>query len=206
MLPSRWVPLAQMPPKRQRQNQPRRPARPGACQPQPQPGRPQRRYAVPAGPALVRDFWAWPRSTRGSFFFELGGNSFAAVRLVMALSEQLGRDIAITQLVQAPILADLAAQLEAAQAQAFSHLVELLPQNNCPDAFWFHLRRQCALLSRPGPKACAGGFNLLGVQAAKGAAQAQFTDFNAMVNAYLAAILQRQPQGLITWAAGPWAA
>lgn len=194
MLPSRWVLLPQMPLSANGKIN-------RAALLDPEPASHNRSQAAPSGAmqCLLAQHWCeilgLAQVNQGDHFFELGGNSFAAVRLVMALSEQLGRDIAITQLVQAPILADLAAQLEAAQAQAFSHLVELLPQKNCPDAFWFHPSGGNVLCYQDLAQSLRGRFNLVGVQAAKGAAQAQFADFNAMVNAYLAAIRTRQPQG-----------
>ncbi|RYG45200.1 hypothetical protein EON79_13205, partial [bacterium] len=91
---------------------------------------------------------------------------------------------------------DLAALLDAEHAQIFSHLVDLLaPQKHCPDAFWFHPSGGNVLCYQDLAASLAGRFNLVGVQAAKGAAQNYFADFNAMVASYLAAIRQRQPQG-----------
>lgn len=194
MLPSRWVVLAAMPLSANGKIN-------RAALPDPEPHSHSRNQAAPSSAmeCLLAQHWCailgLEQVRLGDHFFELGGNSFAAVRLVMSLSEQLGRDIAITQLVQAPILEDLAALLEAEQAQAFSHLVELLPQHNCPDAFWFHPSGGNVLCYQDLANSLRGRFNLIGVQAAKGAAQSQFSDFDAMLHTYLAAIRQRQPQG-----------
>jgi pyochelin synthetase len=195
MLPSRWVVLSALPLSSNGKIN-----RSALADPEPQSHSRSQAQPASATECLLAQLWCdilkLEAVNLGDHFFELGGNSFAAVRLVMALSEQLGRDIAITQLVQAPILADLAALLDAEQAQVFSHLVDLsAPQQHCPDAFWFHPSGGNVLCYQDLAASLAGRFNLVGVQAAKGAAQNHFADFNAMVASYLAAIRQRQPQG-----------
>ena len=67
MLPSRWVPLAQMPLSANGKIN-------RAALPDPEPASHNRSQAAPAAlcsacwPSTGARFWAWPRSTRGSFF------------------------------------------------------------------------------------------------------------------------------------------
>lgn len=60
-------------------------------------------------------------------FFELGGDSVAAVAISLEIGEALGREVPITAVFAAPSVARLAATLLAAEPAGFSSLVRLRP-------------------------------------------------------------------------------
>ncbi|WP_175920444.1 non-ribosomal peptide synthetase [Burkholderia pyrrocinia] len=83
----------------------------------PAPVRVERAYEAPhdgdeaALAAIWCDVLNLERVGRGDHFFDLGGHSLAAVRVVTRVAERLGRDVPVRALFEAPVLAQYALQV-----------------------------------------------------------------------------------------------
>ncbi|MET1077654.1 MAG: amino acid adenylation domain-containing protein [Pseudomonas sp.] len=114
MIPTAWVPLAQLPltanGKLDRRALPAVPAADGSAT-----------YSAPrtAAQAQMARIWAevLKRESVGVLdnFFDLGGHSLLATRLVYAINQRMGAQLSLSSLFKTPRLADLAAQLEASR-------------------------------------------------------------------------------------------
>jgi amino acid adenylation domain-containing protein/non-ribosomal peptide synthase protein (TIGR01720 family) len=72
-------------------------------------------------------------------FFELGGQSLLAVRLVARLQERLGRAVPLAALFEAPTIEALALRLRTdAPASGQGNRVTLQPEGTLPPVFWVH--------------------------------------------------------------------
>jgi amino acid adenylation domain-containing protein len=108
--------------------------------------RPADREAVPPRDDLEREILAlWgevleerPASVTDSFF-ELGGNSLVAVRLMARIQQQLGVDLPISTLFEGSTVADLAAMLrQTTGARERQLLVSIQPRGSKRPFFWIH--------------------------------------------------------------------
>jgi len=96
----------------------------------PEPQRVQRAYEAPSDATEIAIARIWRevlgaqtvgRVGRADHFFELGGHSLAAVRVATRIAEQLGRDVAVRALFEAPVLSQYA------QRVALSRSADMLP-------------------------------------------------------------------------------
>ncbi|MCX4172666.1 MULTISPECIES: non-ribosomal peptide synthetase [Paraburkholderia] len=87
----------------------------------PEPQRVVRAYQAPAAgletalAMIFREVLGVERVGRGDHFFELGGHSLAAVRVATRVAERLARDVPVRTLFEAPILAQYAQRVMAAE-------------------------------------------------------------------------------------------
>ncbi|MGC8468652.1 MAG: alpha/beta fold hydrolase [Acetobacteraceae bacterium] len=128
-------------------------------------------------------------------FFELGGDSVAAVTISAELGAALGREVPITALFAAPTVAALVAALSDAAPQPFSPLVPLRPGAGAA-LFLVHglggavgeLRELAALIETARP--------VVGVQArGMDGTEAPLCSVEAMAESYLETIRTVQPAG-----------
>ncbi|HEX9852373.1 MAG TPA: AMP-binding protein, partial [Woeseiaceae bacterium] len=75
-------------------------------------------------------------------FFELGGQSLLAMRMISRLREELAVDIHVTEIFERPVLADLAAAVEGAMASTLPPIVPVGRDGSLPLSFtqqrlWF---------------------------------------------------------------------
>jgi amino acid adenylation domain-containing protein len=88
----------------------------------PAPARKERVYEAPAlgTEAALAKIWGdvlnIGRVGRADHFFELGGHSLAAVRVATRVAEELGRDVPVRTLFEAPVLSQYAQRVSRAQA------------------------------------------------------------------------------------------
>ncbi len=131
-------------------------------------------------------------------FFDLGGNSFAAVRLMAAVCTEFNVDIPVTTLLETPQLGQLASLIDAARQghkQNFSHVVSLAKNPAKPSCFLFHPSGGSVLCYQELAKQLSPSFNVVGVQAHTGAAQQIFRSFEEMTKSYIQQIKFQQPHG-----------
>jgi pyochelin synthetase len=165
-------------------------------------------YVAPATPterALVR-IWedvlgVRPIGTRDDFF-ELGGQSFAAIRVTTRIAKQLGRSVALGAMLQGRTVAYLAQVVD--RQQAWSPLVTLRAEGAGPASFFVHPAGGSVLCYRhlaelqPAPFHALQAAGLDGEQEPSGSVE-------EMAARYVAAGRQAQPSGpyvLGGWSSG----
>jgi amino acid adenylation domain-containing protein len=74
----------------------------------------------------------------GDDFFDVGGDSMLAVRLVAQIRKRLGRNLPISTLVTARTVEDLAGLLEQKTEGRRRHLVAIQPRGTKPAVYWMH--------------------------------------------------------------------
>lgn len=84
--------------------------------------------------ALWREVLALERVARHESFFELGGDSFTAARLLSSIGRQFGRELPMAALLRAPSVAQLAAALENPAAPE-DGMLRLQPHGQAPPLF-----------------------------------------------------------------------
>jgi pyochelin synthetase len=151
---------------------------------------------------VLADIWREVLSTEtigvDDDFFELGGQSFAALRVVGLLTRRIGRRVPLGELLRRRTVAELASWLDAAQDR-WSPLVTLRDEPGVAPAFLVHpaggnvlcYRRLSELLDRPVRAFQAPGGGVDAVE-----------DF---ADEYLRALLEVQPDGpylLGGWSSG----
>ena len=130
-------------------------------------------------------------------FFDLGGNSWMAVRLFSELQTITGRNLPLSTLFQAPTVAALAAIIKQGEdAQSWSSLVPIRPTGNKPPFFCIHgvtgdilwLKDLASLLDDDQP--------FYGIQArGLDGEEEPFDRLDEMAAYYLQQIRQVQPSG-----------
>ena len=129
-------------------------------------------------------------------FFDLGGTSLAAVRLLHALHDELGADLPLSTLIHAPTTAAMAAVLDGPAEGRAPPLLLLRPGTADRPLFVVHSIWGDALALRPLAHAFAGDRPVYGIQA-RGidpSAEPQ-TRVEDMAESYVAAIRSVQPRG-----------
>ncbi|MEZ0112509.1 amino acid adenylation domain-containing protein [Catenulispora sp. EB89] len=144
-------------------------------------------------------------------FFDLGGNSLQAMRLVAAIQQELGADIAVTAVFLAPTVRRLAARIEetgggSVRSAARDPLVRLSDGAGEVPLFIVHAVGGTVHPYTPLAACLAGSFQVYGLEAA-GLAEgaAPVSSLATTVAEYLNAILAAQPEGpyrLAGWSMG----
>ena len=130
-------------------------------------------------------------------FFDLGGHSLVAVRMISMLGKQSERDIPVAALFESPTIETLARILSTPDdARPASPLVPIQPRGDKPPFFCVHALFGSVLcfieLARSlGIDQPFFGLESVGLQ---GTAE-PLTDIDAMAAAYIVAMRSRQPQG-----------
>jgi amino acid adenylation domain-containing protein len=81
-------------------------------------------------------------------FFALGGNSLLALRLTSRIEKQLGRNLPVAALYQAPTVEQLAKLITHDAPSNWSSLIPLQPHGSKPPFFWIHGENSNAFLPR----------------------------------------------------------
>lgn len=131
-------------------------------------------------------------------FFDLGGNSFAAVRLMASIQAEFNLELPVTVLLESSQLKLLASSLDARKhgyEQSFSHIVTLAKNRSERSCFLFHPSGGNILCYQELARRLTAHFNVIGVQAHRGAAQGTFQTFEEMTNCYVQQVKHQQPSG-----------
>lgn len=132
---------------------------------------------------------------RRSDFFEVGGNSVAAARIMERLSEHLGVSLPIADLYQQPTVAALAARLDG-KGPSWSPLIVMQPHGTMPALFCVHgdnghVVRMMSLARLLGPERPVYGFEARGVDGRR----APLESVEAMAAEYVTHLRRVQPNG-----------
>ncbi|MFZ1026924.1 MAG: amino acid adenylation domain-containing protein [Limnoraphis robusta] len=133
---------------------------------------------------------------REDHFFELGGNSFTAVRLTAAISDRFGVELPVTMLLQHPTLAKLAEFIDKHNKNSTlsrSHLVSIAGQETHPKVFWFHPSGGGILCYQDLGKLLSAQFQFYGVQAQSDHQYKPMNSIPEMAEVYLQEIRAIQP-------------
>ncbi len=129
-------------------------------------------------------------------FFELGGDSMLAVRLVALIRKRLGRNLPISTLVTARTVEDLAKLLEEKTEGRRRHLVAIQPRGTKPAVYWMHpghgnIVCYLDLARHLGTDQPTYGLQALDMDDGVD----PFADIEGMAARYVAEIRQHQPSG-----------
>ncbi|HEY0606847.1 MAG TPA: amino acid adenylation domain-containing protein, partial [Herpetosiphonaceae bacterium] len=171
---------------------------------------PEATLADRASSVAPRDRWEWqlaqiwqdllgrPQVGVTESFFEIGGHSLLAIRLIAQIQQQFGRTLPLTMLFQAQTIAQLAAHLrQEAAEQPWSPLVVLQPHGTQRPFFCVHPVGGTVLCYAELARLFGEDRPFYGLQA-RGAepGQTPHTTIGEMAAEYVAAIRAVQPEGL----------
>ncbi|WP_404362460.1 amino acid adenylation domain-containing protein [Corallococcus coralloides] len=128
-------------------------------------------------------------------FFEVGGNSLLAVRLMARLRQELGRELPLATLFEMPTVALLAASLEGPEAprrEGRGALVPIQPSGTRPPLFLVHPVGGSVLCYAELARKLGADQPVFGLQVPPGAPP---RSIEAMAAAYLEALRDVQPRG-----------
>jgi amino acid adenylation domain-containing protein len=161
-------------------------------------------YVAPRGEVEEALAAIWARALgvdrvgRDDNFFDLGGHSLRAVQVVQEVEAAVGVRLAVSALLQAPTIADMA-EAVGAGAPAGSRLVVPLAKGNGPPLWCIHPAGGEVLAYRPLAERLAPQWSVTGVQAGEGSSVDELAD------RYTDAIRAAQPAGpyrLFGWSMG----
>ncbi|AZE58415.1 MULTISPECIES: amino acid adenylation domain-containing protein [Pseudomonas fluorescens group] len=140
-------------------------------------------------------------------FFELGGTSLTAMRLVLTLEKRFGIDVPIAALIEAPTIAGLAERLRGRNAVlAFDPLVPIRTSGSRTPLFLVHPLGGHVLCYLPLARALPAEMPVYALQAAgSGQGSTPLQSIEEMATQYLVAVRRVQPQGpyvLAGWSFG----
>ncbi len=139
---------------------------------------------------------AQPEISVNDNFFDLGGQSFLAVRMMAQIHKKFGRDLPLSILFENPTIANLAHHLDAAGPESYSPLVVLRKEGNKSPIFFIH--------PVGGNVFCYGllantidkDYPIYALQSrGLSAGESPFSSFSEMVDVYIQEILRVQPRG-----------
>lgn len=135
-------------------------------------------------------------------FFDLGGDSLAALNLVQTVSDQIGRRIPLNAIVDAPTLSAFTRAVNCEVQTQSSLLVNLHAGDEAKTLFIVHGYGGSVMELRPLAQALRGAFSVVGLRASGlEAGEPIYDTVEAMAEVYLSAMRERQPHGPY-WLAG----
>jgi pyochelin synthetase len=156
----------------------------------------QKEYVAPKSDfqRQVADLWAKILNTNNvslsDDFFQIGGNSFSAVRMITALGSLLNRELQLAALLQNPVLEDYCARISSATGD-FQYLVELGGFGD--KLFAFHPVGGNVACYRVLADALGHKYQIIGVSSTGDFGQD--CSLEDMVSRYLCEIREMQPSG-----------
>ncbi len=144
-------------------------------------------------------------------FFDMGGTSLTAMRLVVTLEKRFGVSISIAALIESPTVEALAERLHGrAEEHAFDPLVPLRDGRDGPPIFMVHPLGGHVLCYMPFARALPAGQPLFALQAAGSDPGSEpLASIEEMAANYLDAVLRVRPEGpyvLAGWSFGGFVA
>ncbi|HEU4328582.1 MAG TPA: amino acid adenylation domain-containing protein [Roseiflexaceae bacterium] len=129
-------------------------------------------------------------------FFDLGGHSILAVRMIFQASALAGRDLPLATLFQAPTVELLAQAIRCADDRPWSPLVAIQPAGTRPPIFCVHAHGGGALSYYELARALGPDQPFYGLQApGLDGEQEALTDISEMARLYIEAMRSVQPEG-----------
>jgi amino acid adenylation domain-containing protein/non-ribosomal peptide synthase protein (TIGR01720 family) len=129
-------------------------------------------------------------------FFDLGGHSILAVRMIFQASSLAGRDLPLATLFEAPTVELLAQAIRRGDNRPWSPLVAIQPSGTRPPIFCVHAHGGGALSYYELARALGPDQPFYGLQApGLDGEQEVLTDIYEMARQYIAAMRQVQPEG-----------
>ncbi|WP_386752912.1 amino acid adenylation domain-containing protein [Lysobacter yangpyeongensis] len=140
-------------------------------------------------------------------FFDLGGHSLNAVRLMSSIRECTGKSLPISILFQAPTIRALAAQVIGYQPSAGESFIVLREGNTMPPLFLFHAAGGDVVCYHPLLRHLTPGVPVCGFHRSELPNQRvpMFKSVEELAEVYLARLLRQQPEGpyrLAGWSSG----
>jgi amino acid adenylation domain-containing protein len=172
-----------------------------------------RQYEAPQGAmettlvALWQDLLKVERIGRHDHFFDLGGHSLSAVRLMSSIREATGKVLPISILFKAPTIRALAARIGNHGAVADESFVTLRGQGERAPLFVFHAAGGDVLCYQPLLQHLAGDMPVHGFHRSELPNQRvpELRSIEQLADEYLPRLLQEQPDGsfyLAGWSSG----
>jgi len=140
-------------------------------------------------------------------FFDLGGHSLNAVRLMSSIREATGKTLPISILFQAPTIRALTAQVIGYQPAAGESFIVLREGSAAPPLFLFHAAGGDVVCYQPMLRYLAAGMPVCGFHRSELPDQRvpAFKSVEELAEDYLARLLHQQPEGpyrLAGWSSG----
>jgi thioesterase domain-containing protein/acyl carrier protein len=128
-------------------------------------------------------------------FLEVGGDSLAAVQMLMEVKKEFGLQIPMSAMLEAPTLALLADMIENEFTGSFSHLVPLQPYGTNPPFFCVHGVGGNVLCFSELARHFAPDYPFYGIQGENPERPLQFSTVEQMAARYIGEIRKIQPTG-----------
>jgi amino acid adenylation domain-containing protein len=138
-------------------------------------------------------------------FFELGGNSLDAIRMIQAIKRRFNVTLPPAAVFNTPALADLAEMIDTGRA-SHSLVVPLAADNDLPALFCIHPAGGQVHSYRELAQVLKDKFRVYAIQSPEAAgAELNFDSLDAMARTYCAVMTATQPAGsyrLVAWSTG----
>ncbi|MCF2152223.1 amino acid adenylation domain-containing protein [Desmonostoc muscorum LEGE 12446] len=132
-------------------------------------------------------------------FFNLGGNSFRAARLTLAINNTFEAEIPVTALLQHPTLEKLSKLIDERcygnSSKLWSPIISIAGREPSPKMFWFHPSGGGVLCYRYLGQLLSQQLHIFGIQAQSGNEQNLMNSIPEMLDVYLNEIRAIQPSG-----------
>ena len=145
------------------------------------------------------------RMGRHANFFQVGGHSLLAVRLLARIDERFGVSLPLSQLFRTPSIAQLALALDSGRPSGSQLVVPLQPGPRGAPIWLIHPAGGTVLCYRQLAERLATTAEVLAIQSPEVAGEDASTDFDGLCKRYAAEMLRIQPTGpffLAGWSMG----